>query len=462
MMIRAITLCAALSASGCGAVYTSPYVSAIAPDTEAYKQYGFTVDVVPLSMGSVAEANAAATQPRMLPAAFDPAAVSGGYRRTGVQAAPDPSAFGVSAAEASRGAPQAPARMPAADDQGPYRIGVGDEIAIGARDPNVSQPGTGRQTFTVQDNGVIAVPGVGQVQVGGLSLDEARSRVLQALVGAGFDPNFSFEITGFNSQSVVVGGAVAQQSVLPINLQPLTLREALQKAGGVAFEDLGSATVALSRGQETYSAPARRVFEESAVGGVTLRGGDVLFVDVSQTEQQRRRAFDEAAVLQGRQAEAARLRAELARSDADRARFEAERSSALQSTYQRRIELGAEKRDYVYLAGEFDPGQTSRVPLPFETSATLADAIYANRGVRIVSADMSEIYVIRNSPTEPNQVKAYHLDAENAATLVLATRFVMQPNDVVFVAEQPVTTWNRILTQLLPNITTSVINQTAG
>ena len=40
----------------------------------------------------------------------------------------------------------------------------------------------------------------------------------------------------------------------------------------------------------------------------------------------------------------------------------------------------------------------------------------------------------------------------NAANFLLATRFQLRPNDVIFVAEQPVTKWNRVITQITPSL----------
>ena len=34
----------------------------------------------------------------------------------------------------------------------------------------------------------------------------------------------------------------------------------------------------------------------------------------------------------------------------------------------------------------------------------------------------------------------------------MATRFELRPNDVIFVAEQPVTRWNRVIQQITPSI----------
>jgi polysaccharide export outer membrane protein len=49
-------------------------------------------------------------------------------------------------------------------------------------------------------------------------------------------------------------------------------------------------------------------------------------------------------------------------------------------------------------------------------------------------------------------VTAWNLDARNAAAFTLATRFEMRPDDIVFVAPQPITTWNRALQQLFPTL----------
>ncbi len=54
---------------------------------------------------------------------------------------------------------------------------------------------------------------------------------------------------------------------------------------------------------------------------------------------------------------------------------------------------------------------------------------------------------------------AFHLDAENAVNLAVATQMEIRPNDVVFVAEQTVTSWNRVLSQILPQILLTVADR---
>ena len=40
---------------------------------------------------------------------------------------------------------------------------------------------------------------------------------------------------------------------------------------------------------------------------------------------------------------------------------------------------------------------------------------------------------------------AWHLDTINAIDLVYATDFQLRPKDIIFVAEQPVTCWDRAM-----------------
>ncbi|SFH36581.1 hypothetical protein [Sulfitobacter dubius] len=121
--------------------------------------------------------------------------------------------------------------------------------------------------------------------------------------------------------------------------------------------------------------------------------------------------------------------------------------------YQSRIDLGADDRDYVYLTGEV--GKQSRFPLPYDRKATLADAMFAQAdGVTVETGDVSQIYVLRASsdPREFGAVTAWHLDARNAANYALSTKFELRPDDIVFVAQQPITKWNRAVAQVVPSL----------
>ena len=83
-----------------------------------------------------------------------------------------------------------------------------------------------------------------------------------------------------------------------------------------------------------------------------------------------------------------------------------------------------------------------------EQRQSLAEALYDQGGTIIVGqSDTSQLFVIREL-IEKNIV-AYHLDSSNPARLTLATRFELRPNDIIFVAPQFVTNYNRALMQIV-------------
>jgi polysaccharide export outer membrane protein len=69
-------------------------------------------------------------------------------------------------------------------------------------------------------------------------------------------------------------------------------------------------------------------------------------------------------------------------------------------------------------------------------------------GVSQTFSDPSGIYVIRGSSGNDPQI--FHLDAQYATGMLLAERFALQAQDVIFVDTAGVTQWNRVISQLLP------------
>lgn len=81
---------------------------------------------------------------------------------------------------------------------------------------------------------------------------------------------------------------------------------------------------------------------------------------------------------------------------------------------------------------------------------TLAATLGEVGGVNQQSADPGNIFVIRGSDGDDPQI--FHLDAKQAYGLILAERFEMQAQDVVFVDTAGISSWNRVISQLLPSI----------
>jgi polysaccharide export outer membrane protein len=87
----------------------------------------------------------------------------------------------------------------------------------------------------------------------------------------------------------------------------------------------------------------------------------------------------------------------------------------------------------------------------FNGELTLAAALGEVGGFNQNTANSSAIYVIRG--TDGGNPQIFHLDAEFATGMLLAERFDMQAQDVVFVDAAGVSQWNRVVSQLLPSIT---------
>lgn len=444
-----LALVAALSApAGCGVVYTSPTVSrAVGTDMVVR-----TIEVTP---ETVLLANRTPYSPRNLPREFFTAASA--RQGPGLGALPN--------------APEAPderparmtLRLPPDYDPPPYRIGVGDVVLLATKETGNSieqlsgllAAQTKRQGYTVSDDGAISIPDIGEVEIAGLTLQQAQDRIFKFLLDNQMDPAFSLEVTVFNSRRVTVGGAVRQAARVPITLVPLRLGEALTATGGVMVKDEQFASIRLYRDGTLYQIPYEDYLARPELRDLPLKDGDAVFVDTTYD-------LDRAFEFYKQEVDVVRLRSQTRKDVRDTMQNELElRRSMLEerrANFRAREELGAEARDHVYLAGEVD--KQNRVALPYEQQASLADILYDEGGFPTSTGNASNIYVLRPSanPAEFGAVTAWHLDARNSVNLTLATRFEMRPNDIVFVEEQPITKWNRAIQQVVPSLIFSTAN----
>lgn len=435
--------------TGCGAVYHSPQISA--GNDGASK-----VRVLPLTAQNALVANQSKYRPKQLPGIFFATSGSGGGAVRGAGAVP-PAPTSLESRPTSQAR-----RLPPNVTQGPYEIGIGDVLLLATPQAGstVEQLSgllaaqSRRQGYTVQDDGAIAIPDVGRVQVAGMTLEGAEAELFQRLVSAQIDPTFSLEVAEFNSKRVAIGGAVGNPGVVPITLTPLYLEEAIAQAGSARVEDLDFATVRIYRGGTLYQVPVRDLYNGSAAR-IQLVDGDSVFVDTEYELSQAQDYFAE----QIRLAEF-RQRARVQALNELQSEVNLRRAALQEarSNYQARLNADAVDRDYVYLVGEVaSPG---RFTLPFGRQATLADVLFGEGAFDNRTANPRQIYVLRGSqdPRELSAVDAWQLDASNAAAFLVATRFEMRPNDVIFMSEQPVTRWNRVVNQITPSIVSAGVN----
>jgi len=444
-------VCLGVLLSGCGAIYFSPSVD---------RSKNSPIRVLPVTPENVFLANRAAYNPQTLPAVFSMTA-GGNATVRNIAASPE-TAF------TQQNRPETlEIRVPPPVNPGAYRIGVGDVILLAVPSGTTVEELTGllaaqnsRDGYTVQDDGAIAVPDVGRIRLAGLTLEEAEAEVFQRLVESQIEPTFSLEISEFNSKRVTIGGAVAQPTIAPITLTPLYLDEALAAAGGVTVTDPDFATVRLYRDGTLYQVPLERLYSRGSLQRIRLLNGDSIFVDTEYELDQAAAYFNEQIALANyEQAVRENAREELV-AEIELRRLEL---TETRNNFETQIALDAVDRDYVYLTGEVK--NQGRIPLPFNQKASLADALYGNErgGIPTETANVSQIYVLRGSsdPQAFGAVTAWQLDGRNAANVVLATRFELRPNDIIFVAEQPVTKWNRVILQIVPSLITTTTSSAA-
>jgi polysaccharide export outer membrane protein len=78
---------------------------------------------------------------------------------------------------------------------------------------------------------------------------------------------------------------------------------------------------------------------------------------------------------------------------------------------------------------------------------TLSEALSDAGGVDRISSNPAKVFVIRGGAKTP---EIFHLDAESPEALILGDQFKLRPRDVVYVETAGVTSWNRVISQLLP------------
>ena len=282
----------------------------------------------------------------------------------------------------------------------PYTIGTSDVISIVVYDhpellPNagavISQQAdpTGISSapgFIVGADGQITFPFIGRVRVAGLTEIEATDLIQRRLARYIKDPQVVVRINSFRSRRAYVDGEVRTPGTVIFTDIPMTLPEAVNRAGGITANGDRS-SVLLTRNNQTTLVNLVHLQELGVnPNQILLESGDMLTV----------RNRDETKVF---------------------VMGEILRPSAL-----------------VMRNGKL----------------TLNEALGEAGGPNLLTANTSQIYVIRN--TEVAGAPAiFHLNAGNPAALALAESFPLRPRDVVFIDPVPLVNWNRIISLILPS-----------
>lgn len=281
----------------------------------------------------------------------------------------------------------------------PYTIGPSDVISVVVYDhpellPNagavISQSAdpTGISSapgFIVGADGQISFPFIGRVRIAGLTEIEASDLIQRQLARYIRDPQVVVRINSFRSRRAYVDGEVRTPGTVIFTDVPMTLPEAINRAGGItAAGDRSS--VLLTRQNRTTLVNLMQLQELGVnPNQILLESGDLVTV----------RNRDESKVF---------------------VMGEVLRPSALAMRNGR---------------------------------LSLNEALGEAGGPSLTTANTSQIYVIRGTPTGDTPA-IFHLNAASPAALALAEAFPLRPRDVVYIDPVPLVQWNRIISLILP------------
>ena len=273
-----------------------------------------------------------------------------------------------------------------------YRIGAGDVLGVVVWEhPELAMNADNgaAQGYLVGDSGEIQFPYLGKFRVAGMSESEAHSALTRALGRIIRNPQVTLRVQEYRSQRVYIDGEVKTPGVYSVTDLPMSLPEALNRAGGALSSSDLSRLQLNRKGKQHLINMSALVAKGVNPNSILLQAGDMLRVPGRDESK-------------------------------------------------------------VYIIGEVSkplalPLQNGRMTL----NAALGEAA----GVSPITGNARQVYVIRTKAdaASGSLPSVYHLDAKSPTALILAEQFELQPKDVVYVDASSLATWNRVITLILPS-----------
>ncbi|MFN8010142.1 MAG: polysaccharide biosynthesis/export family protein [Holophagaceae bacterium] len=167
-----------------------------------------------------------------------------------------------------------------AEKPAPYLIGPQDVLLVTIWEhPELTQPlgqfrndaATGQ---VVDEEGNIFFPYVGMLPVKGLTASQVRLKLYQSLSRVLKNPQIDVKITAFRSQKVFIAGEVRTPGITNVTDVPMTLSEAITRAGGL-LPSADDSRLLLTRGDRTWALNFHEMMNKGGrYGQLLLKDGD--------------------------------------------------------------------------------------------------------------------------------------------------------------------------------------------
>lgn len=284
-----------------------------------------------------------------------------------------------------------------------YVVGVGDILNIIVWDhPELTNPtGDFRDPVSsgrlVDFRGMIFYPFVGEITVAGLTLSQIRNLLTTRLSRVIRDPQIDVRVADFRSKKVRVYGEVKNPGLVPLTDAPMTVVEAVAAAGGIT-DEASRRYMRLERGDNSTLIDLE-VAAPSSVAYQRLQPGDAIYVP------------------------------------------------------------NIDKYS-VYVLGSVNEQATLNLPY---ARISLAKALSESSGLDQTRARGDGVYVIRagsvslghdDGVPQYDYPIVFHFDMSRLDGVIGAQHFDLVPNDIVYVDSTGIATYNAVVNQILPTVST--------
>ncbi|WP_409937403.1 polysaccharide biosynthesis/export family protein [Paraburkholderia sp. BCC1885] len=176
-------------------------------------------------------------------------------------------------------------------DPGPYRVGPGDVLqitvwdhpelaaALGQQPNTPNRPADAASGFIVDHEGNLQFPYIGTIHVAGDSAETVQRRVTADLSKVMVKPQVTVRVASFRAAQIYIDGEVRTPGAQSINDIPMTLTEAINRAGGYS-PNADQSHVTIVRDDKTYEINVAQMLKNGEnPSRIVLKNGDLLRIE---------------------------------------------------------------------------------------------------------------------------------------------------------------------------------------